>query len=84
MSATHLGCGCVASRDHEGLLVTVGPCERHRWALQPELEALYQRVLDLRRLDALATQNVERRGQAPDIDVVFIPEDPLTRLRSKP
>lgn len=82
MSATHLGCGCVINRDAEMQLVSLGCCERHRWALGPELDALYFRLLELRsRERARPDPTPAIANDGPDLECVFIDEDPIELIR---
>lgn len=87
MSATHLGCGCVINRDADMQLVSLGCCERHRWELGPELDALYFRLLELRsreRAPLESTPGAASPGAAtdgPDLECVFVDEDPIELIR---
>ncbi len=83
VSATHHGCGCLVNTDEHGLVLQVSPCDGHRQKLQPELEALKVRLQAIRAAELLRPL---RREPAPDIDVVYVDEDPLplTRRLDKP
>lgn len=87
MTAVHHGCGCLINCDDHGLVINLSACDRHRHALQPELEALRVRLQAIRAADL----NQPRRkplSEGPDIDVLFVPEDeeplPLTRPLRRP
>lgn len=81
MSAVHHGCGCLVNCDEHGLVINLSPCDPHRHMLQPELEALRVRLQAIRSAELLRPSRRRAPSEGPDIDVVFIDEEPLPLTR---